>query len=185
MKDSAQLSPEQAFTKLNVNHTFENSVPFECPMYVLAHPMQDGGNQHKWKERSRIGIYLDRSPDHEINVALVLDRTTGFVSPQYHVQFDRKFYTVQEKSRGNLDLNWQVKAGFFRKVTPPTRPAESDQLTERSHKRARLTSSDGPQQPKTSMQQLAPVKGVSSSTTYGPQKSIGLERHPNLVHFSE
>ena len=82
--------------------------------------MQDGGHQNKWKERSRIGIYLGRSPDHARNVALLLDQTTGFVSLQYHVQFDRAFDTVQEKSRGTLDLNWQVKAGFVRKVTPPT-----------------------------------------------------------------
>ena len=47
MKDSAQLSPEQAFTKVKANHTFENSVPFGCPVYVLEQPMQDGGHQHK------------------------------------------------------------------------------------------------------------------------------------------
>ena len=93
------------FTKVKVNHAFENSVPFGCPVYVLAQPMQDGGHQHKWKEISRIGIYLGQSPDHNINVALVLDRTTGFVSLHYHVQFDRAFDTVQEKSRGTLDLN--------------------------------------------------------------------------------
>ena len=85
---------------------------------------------------------------------------------------------MQEKGRGTLDLNWQVKAGFVRKVTPPTQPAESDQLTGRSHKRARLTAPNGPQQ-------LAPVEIGISSTTDGPQISIGLERHPNSVHFSE
>ena len=94
MKDSSQLSPEQVFTKVKVNHTFENSVQFRCPVYVLAHIMQDGGHQHKWKERSRIGIYLGQSPDHARYVVLVLDRTTGFVYPQYHVQFDRAFDTV-------------------------------------------------------------------------------------------
>ena len=120
MKDSDQISPEQAFTKVKVNHTFENSVPFRCPVYVFAQPMQDGGHQHKWKERSSMGIYLGRSPDHARNVALLLDQTTGFVSPQYHVQFDRAFGNVQEKSRGTLELNWQVKAEFVQKVTQPT-----------------------------------------------------------------
>ena len=140
---------------------------------------------HKLKERYRIGIYLGRSPDHARNVALVLDQTMGFLSPQYHVQFDRAFDTVQEKNRGNLDINFQVKAGFFQDVTPPTRPAESDQLTGRSQKWARLTGPDGPQQPKTSMQQLAPVERGSFSTIDGPQIYIGLERHPNSVHFSQ
>ena len=92
---------------------------------------------------------------------------------------------MQEKSRGTLDLNWQVKAVFVQKVTPSMRPTKSNQLTGRSYKQARLTAPDGPQQPNTSMQQLAPIEGGSSSTTDGPQKSIGLERHPNLVHFSE
>ena len=118
-------------------------------------------------------------------MASVLDQTTGFVSPQYHVQFDRAFDTVQEKMRGTLDPNWQVKAGFFQDVTPPTRPAESDQLTGILHKRACLTAPDGPQQPKTGMQQLEPLEVVSSSTKDIPQKSIGLERHPNSVHFSD
>ena len=120
MKYSAQISPEQAFTKVKVNKKIEKSVPFGCPVYVLAQPMQYGEHQHKCKERSRIGIYLGRSPDHARNVALVMDQTTGFVSPQYHVQFNRAFDTVQEKSRGGLGLNWQVKAGSVRKVTPPT-----------------------------------------------------------------
>ena len=56
MKDSTKLSPDEAFTKLKVNHTFENSVPLGCPVYVLAKPMQDVGHQHKWKEIYRIGI---------------------------------------------------------------------------------------------------------------------------------
>ena len=112
MKDSAHLSPEQAFTKVKVNHTFKNTVPFGCPLYVLAQPMHDGGHQNKWKEISRIGIYLGRSPDHARNVALVLYRTTGFVSSHYHVQFDRSFDTVQEKIRGSLEINWQVNVGF-------------------------------------------------------------------------
>ena len=88
-----------------MNHKFENSAPLGCPVYVLVQPMQDGGHQHKWKEKSRIGIYLGKSPDHARNVALVLDQTMSFLSPQYLVQFDRAFDTVQEKSRGTLDLN--------------------------------------------------------------------------------
>ena len=39
MKDSSQLSPEQAFTKVKVNHTLENSLPFGFPVYVLAQSM--------------------------------------------------------------------------------------------------------------------------------------------------
>ena len=69
MKDSAQISPEQDFTKVKMNHTFGKIVPLGCLVYVLAQPMQYGGHQHKWKEISRIGIYLGQSPDHARNVA--------------------------------------------------------------------------------------------------------------------
>ena len=47
MKDSSHIRPEQAFTKVKVKHTFEKSVPFGCPVYVLAQPMQDVGHHNK------------------------------------------------------------------------------------------------------------------------------------------
>ena len=57
----------------------------------------------------RIGIYLGRSPQHNKNVALVMNRTNGLVSPQFHVAFDTTFNTVKQDRH---DSTWQVKAGF-------------------------------------------------------------------------
>ena len=51
----------------------------------------------KWKQRSRLGVYLGPSPNHARSVALVLNPRTGHVSPQFHVKFDDFFETVQSK----------------------------------------------------------------------------------------
>jgi len=42
--------------------------------------------------------------------ALVLDRTTGLVSPQFHMVFDPSFNTVKQDK---FDNQWQSKAGFL------------------------------------------------------------------------
>jgi hypothetical protein len=67
----------------------------------------------KWMPRARLGIYLGFSTNHARNVALVLNPTTGLVSPQYHVRFDDLFETTRNPRNNAVDLaTWQVKAGF-------------------------------------------------------------------------
>ncbi len=61
-------------------------------------------------------------------MALVLDRKTALVSPQFHVNFDPSFHTV---SQDEFDMGWQTKAGFVgqREIkTPPTPFAETSEL---------------------------------------------------------
>ena len=53
---------------------------------------------------------MGRSPNHGRNIALVLDQTTGLVSPQFHVVFDTCFNTVKYDK---YDQYWQSKAGFL------------------------------------------------------------------------
>ena len=88
--------------------------PFGCPVYVLDTALQnESGIKHKWTERSRIGIYLGRSPFHARSVALVLNINTGRVSPQFHVQFDPSFQTVKESFEGTSPpIQWQAVCGF-------------------------------------------------------------------------
>jgi len=86
-------------------------MPFGCPVYVLENQLQGASRIHnKWEYRSRVGIYLGRSPNHGRNIAMVLDRVTGLVLPQFHVAFDPSFRTVEEDE---FDTSWQVKAGFL------------------------------------------------------------------------
>ena len=42
-------------------------------------------------------------------MALVLDRHTGYVSPQFHIKVDKGFYTLQQE---RLKSTWQVATGF-------------------------------------------------------------------------
>jgi hypothetical protein len=116
LQSPERYTPMQIFTNTQVNTNSKHWLPFGCPVYVLENSLQSGhGIHHKWKARARVGIYLGRSPQHGRNVALVLSRTTGLVSPQFHVTFDPSFHTVKQDS---LDVLWQIKAGFVTQQKP-------------------------------------------------------------------
>jgi len=98
---------------------------FGCPAYVLDGALQGGaGIFHKWKERSKMGIYLGRLPQHARLVALVLNLTTGHVSPQFHIKFDPSFHTTSEEERPPPSL-WQTKAGFVSQLEGVKQRADS------------------------------------------------------------
>jgi len=42
-------------------------------------------------------VYLGHSPHHAQTVSIVLNLTKGLCSPQYHVEFDDYFMTMQSK----------------------------------------------------------------------------------------
>ena len=78
-----------------------------CFIYILDHRLQDvSGGMPKWEPRSRLGIYLVRSPYHARSVALVLNLRTGHVSKQYDVAFDNDFSTVPHMRAGTVPKNW-------------------------------------------------------------------------------
>jgi hypothetical protein len=114
-QDEQRRTPNQIFAKTNVETNPKHWKPFGCPVYVLDDALQkQGGIYHKWKGRARMGIYLGQSPLHNRTVALVLNRATGYVSPQFHVKFDTGFQTIE---KGDKDIEWQVKTGFVEKKT--------------------------------------------------------------------
>ena len=80
---------------------------FGSPCFVLDARLQSGlSTVPKWEPRSRLGIYVGHSPSHAGTVALVLNPTTGHVSPQYHVVFDDHFTTVPFTNKNNTPPNW-------------------------------------------------------------------------------
>jgi hypothetical protein len=86
---------------------------FGCPAYVLKEALQGStGIFHKWNDRSKLGVYLGRSPMHAKNVALILSLETGLVSPQFHCKLDSSFQTLQELGTQLPKSKWQLKAGF-------------------------------------------------------------------------
>ena len=68
--------------------------PLAAP-YVLDKDIQDGKKIPKWDDRACIGIYLGPSPLHASSVALILNLTTGLMSPQFHYRADDTFDTIK------------------------------------------------------------------------------------------
>ena len=116
-----ELSPLEMFSGVEIAPKLRHFHAFGCPTYVLDNALQSGQGAPKWKERSRLGVYLGPSPNHARSIALVLNPRTGHVSPQFHVKFDDFFETVQAKAT-DLDApdpEWKYLSGFAtKKVTP-------------------------------------------------------------------
>ena len=112
-----QLSPVEMFSRSNIKPNPKYWQAFGCPTCVLANELQTTkGLKNKWLKRAEVGLYLGRSPFHARSVALVLNLTTGRVSPQFHVAFDSQFQTVRGTygaTRKDLPTSkWQEVCGF-------------------------------------------------------------------------
>ena len=93
--DGNGTSPLMKFSGVRELPNIDNFHPFGCPVYVLECALQTSSKGlPKWEPRSRLGIYLGHSPLHAGSVALVLNPSSGHVSPQYHIVFDDNFTNV-------------------------------------------------------------------------------------------
>jgi hypothetical protein len=69
MQNKEKLSPHQLFSNTRTQPNPNHWKPFGCPMHVLDSSIQGGrGTIHKWKQRSKVGTCLGRSPQHARNV---------------------------------------------------------------------------------------------------------------------
>jgi hypothetical protein len=101
------LSPDEIFSgQKSTRNRINDFHTFGCPVFVLEASLQDGHKLPKWKPRSRMAVYLGLSPDHATTVPLVLNVTTGLVSPQYHLVFDDKFTTVNCMKSDEIPSTW-------------------------------------------------------------------------------
>ena len=91
-------SPLEQFAGVDITPKLRHFHAFGCPTYVLDNALQSGHGSPKWKQRSRLGVYLRPSPSHARSVALVVNPHTGHVSPQFHVKFDDFFEMLRDKS---------------------------------------------------------------------------------------
>lgn len=62
--DKARRSPEQIFSNTQAIINAKNYKPFGCPVYVLDSELQQMKPFNKWKQRSHVGLYLGKSPQH-------------------------------------------------------------------------------------------------------------------------
>ena len=116
-----ELSPLEMFSGVEIAPKLRHFHAFGCPTYVLDNALQSGQGAPKWKERSRLGVYLGPSPNHARSIALVLSPRTGHVSPQFLVKFDDFFETVQAKATDldDPDPEWKYLSGFATKKGTP------------------------------------------------------------------
>ena len=113
-KKGEESSPLEKFSGVKVAPKLRHFHTFGCPTYVLDNAIQSRQGATKWKQRSRLGVYLGPSPNHARSVALVLNPRTGHVSPQFHIKFDDFFETVQTKET-DMDApepQWKYLSGF-------------------------------------------------------------------------
>ena len=113
-KKGKESSPLELFSRVKVAPKLRHFHSFGCPTYMLDNALQSGQGAPKWRQRSRLGVYLGPSPNHARSVALVLNPRTGHISPQFHVKFDDFFETVQHKAT-DLDApnpEWKYLSGF-------------------------------------------------------------------------
>lgn len=102
-----ELTPMDLFSNSkSMNHLSDCHV-WGCSIYVLEPRLADGKTILRWKQRSRRGLYLVKSPNHASNVALVLNLTTRRISAQYHVVFDDQFHTVAAST--DLEKLWPTR----------------------------------------------------------------------------
>ena len=116
-----ELSPLELFSGIQIAPKLRHFHAFRCPTYMLDNALQSEQGAPKWKEHSRLGVYLGPSPNHARSIALVLNPRTGHVSPQFHVKFNNFFETVQAKA---IDLDapdpeWKYLSGFATKRGTP------------------------------------------------------------------
>ena len=95
VKVKDEISAEETFAKTKKKQKLDTYHPFGCPVLILDLALQGSlGKIACWNPESRVGVYLEHSPRHASNVALVLNVSTGCVSPQYHLNFDNDFTPV-------------------------------------------------------------------------------------------
>ena len=94
-----------------VSETFSNFYAWGCPTYVLEPKLQKHGVKiPKWDPCSIRGVNMVLSNKHSRQVGLVLNFSTGSVSPHYHVVSDDMFYTVARSTAADPEV-------WIRKVT--------------------------------------------------------------------
>ena len=93
--NAQNLYPVDLFTGSAVpRHRLRDLHTWGCPVYVLDPSLQAGKKLPRWEPRSRRGVFVGLSTIHSSEVPLILNLTTGSITPQYHVVFDDRYSTV-------------------------------------------------------------------------------------------
>ncbi len=103
----------ELFSSVCVNVNMKHVHTFGFPVYALHNALALGNQLPQWTSRACLGLNLGPSPMHARNVYLVLNLTTGCVSPQYHCRFDDFFETTHHNGPDvSGTICWQQLAGL-------------------------------------------------------------------------
>ena len=106
-------SPLELYSRSSVGMNFSDFHTLFCPVYQLHPNLASGKKIRHWEQWSRLGINLGRSPRHARNVNLVLNPTTGLVSPQFHISYDDFFESVRLEKDAEPEISyWQELSGL-------------------------------------------------------------------------
>jgi hypothetical protein len=125
------VSRLELFAGTQVGKRMRDHHTFACPVFALQNSLAAGNSLPRWSQRVRLGINLSPSPFHAQNVYLILNLTTGLVSPQYHCRFDDFFETTHHNKPDILtSATWKQLAGLKRPDGSPTAPEPSRAIQE-------------------------------------------------------
>jgi hypothetical protein len=122
------LSPHDIWTRTRWPlRELHNLHVFGCPTYVLQKKLADGQKTNRWEPRSDRMINVGLSSLHANSVPLVLNPSTGSITPQWNIIFDDWFATVTSSPDDLLDFNEAEWAQLFG-VSTYHHPFDSDDL---------------------------------------------------------
>jgi hypothetical protein len=101
----------ERFSGVNVGSRMKENHTFGCPVFALQNDLAAGNAIPKWAPRARLGLNLGPSPHHARNINLVLNLSTGLVSPQYHCRYDDFFETCKGLDP-KASTSWKQLAGL-------------------------------------------------------------------------
>jgi hypothetical protein len=78
----------ELFSSTRVGANMKHVHTFACPVFALQNALAASNAVPKWSPRAQSGLNLGPSPMHARNVYLVLNLSTGLVSPQFHCHYD-------------------------------------------------------------------------------------------------
>ena len=89
------LAPSDIFTKSRwEQRKFHDVHVWGCPVYVLDSKISGGMKLPRWTPRSVRCVNVGLSANHASTVPLVLNPTSGYITPQFHIVFDDWFATI-------------------------------------------------------------------------------------------
>ena len=106
--DKGRKTLEQKILGAEIQISLTDNHIWGCSIFVLGAPLQGGPTWiPKWEPRAMIRVYLGHYTLHACSFSLVFNTITGNFFPQYHLVFDKTFYTMEHIRNITVPKNWK------------------------------------------------------------------------------